>query len=49
MVNPSLVTSRELSTDAREKVRFLQTALPTPVGAYTGNSKGYIFVRKKVA
>lgn len=45
----SLQESPSISLDARERAKKYSKLLGSPVGAYTGNSKGYNYVREKVA
>ena len=49
LVNPKLANSNDISLDARKRAQAYSTSLRTGVGAYTGNSKGYEFIREKVA
>ena len=37
------------SADAVSRIKTLQKECKSPTGAYTGNSKGYEYVRKQVA
>ena len=49
MVYPPLLDSGFLSDDACNRIRTLQQNCKSPPGAYTGNSKGWSYVRRKVA
>ena len=49
MVNPALVETDALSPDAKETAKMLLGTTQNPVGAYSANSKGEMFVRKAVA
>jgi len=49
LLYPPLQNSDSLSHDARERAKKYAKLLVTPLGAYTGNSKGYNHVRDKVA
>jgi aspartate/methionine/tyrosine aminotransferase len=42
------MNSKDISPCAAKKARKIQSLI-TPTGAYTGNSKGYDYVREKVA
>jgi aspartate/methionine/tyrosine aminotransferase len=41
--------STALSVDAKNRVKKLSTLCTSPMGAYTGDSKGYEYVRETVA
>jgi len=49
MLYPKLVGSGVLSKDADERIKMLMSKMSSPMGAYTANSKGHIFVRERVA
>lgn len=49
MVYPPLLETGALSEDACNRVKLLKENCKSPVGAYTGNSKGWLFVRRQVA
>jgi aspartate/methionine/tyrosine aminotransferase len=49
LLAPHLQNSESLSHDARERAKKYQKLLGTPLGAYTGNSKGYNYVRQRIA
>ena len=46
---PALLKTDALSKDAQERVREFLANTASPLGAYTGNSKGFEFVREAVA
>ena len=48
-MNPNLLGKGALNPDAEERVEQYKARMPTPMGAYTGNSKGYIFIRELIA
>jgi aspartate/methionine/tyrosine aminotransferase len=48
-MNPSLMKSSDISEDARNRASQYSKLMGSPIGAYTGNSKGYQVVREKVA
>jgi aspartate/methionine/tyrosine aminotransferase len=48
-IYPALLESKMISGDAKERVNFLMGDMSSPMGAYTGNSKGYNVVRKTIA
>ena len=48
-MNPNLIKSSDISEDARNRAAHYSMLMGSPIGAYTGNSKGYQFVREKVA
>ena len=48
-IYPALLNSSMISGDAKERVNFLMGDMSSPMGAYTGNSKGYNVVRKTIA
>jgi hypothetical protein len=45
MLYPPLIDSPIISEDARERIRVISSKLTTPIGAYTANSKGHMYVR----
>ena len=47
-MNPALLESNGLSKDAKERVKLFLSKASSPLGAYTGNSKGWEFVREQV-
>lgn len=49
MMYPPLVEKNVLSEDAVKRILSLQAECKSPVGAYTGNSKGWAHVRRQVA
>jgi hypothetical protein len=49
LIYPALTDMGVLSKDAQERINYMKKTMTTPVGAYTANSKGYIFVREQVA
>ena len=49
MVYPPLVETGVLSDDAVNRINVLRSECKSPTGAYTGNSKGWSFVRRSVA
>ena len=49
MLLPDLGKSDSISHDAKERAKKYSKLLGSPLGAYTGNSKGYNYVREKVA
>lgn len=49
MLNPALLESSSISEDARLRAKSYANKMETPMGAYTSNSKGFNFVREKVA
>lgn len=42
-------SSTALSEDAKKRVNKLSTLCTSPIGAYTGDSKGYEYVRQTVS
>ena len=46
---PDLVYADGISSDARERLLFLEAEMASPMGAYSGNSKGEEVIRKSVA
>lgn len=48
-LHPALLNSSDISHDAKERVRMFQANVSSPMGAYTGNSKGFDFVRESIA
>jgi aspartate/methionine/tyrosine aminotransferase len=48
LINPNLIGSKDISPDASKRAKKYQELI-TPTGAYTSNSKGYNYVREKVA
>jgi len=49
MLYPPILDHDIISDDARARVNLLNENLKSPPGAYTGNSKGYEYVRQSVA
>ena len=49
MIYPELMRSSVISKDAKDRVELLNGNLSSPMGAYTSNSKGHMFVRKSIA
>eukprot|EP00347_Sterkiella_histriomuscorum_P013729 403363591 len=49
LIHPPLQNSNDISLDARERAKKYSKLLVTPLGAYTGNSKGYNYARDKIA
>ena len=49
MINPNLLNTNGISDDAKNTAKMLMSQAASPVGAYSANSKGEIFVRKAVA
>lgn len=49
MVHPALLEKDVLSEDAKNRCRTFLENNKSPVGAYTGNSKGWEYVRKTVS
>lgn len=48
MMCPSLLESDALGEDAKNRAHMLMTNCKSPPGAYTGNSKGWQYVRQTV-
>jgi len=48
-LHPVLLDSEAISEDAKARVRQFRASTRSPIGAYTGNSKGFEFVRAAVA
>jgi len=44
-LHPALLNTDAISEDAKERVRMFNSNVSSPMGAYTGNSKGFEFVR----
>ena len=49
MLYPPLAETDAISADAREAVKMLTSQLSSPMGAYTANSKGHMFIREAIA
>lgn len=49
MINPALLNTSAISHDAKERALSYRSHLETPMGAYTSNSKGFNYVREKIA
>ena len=49
MLYPGLLEAGTISEDAKNRVQLLQKELSSPMGAYTSNSKGHMYLRKEVA
>lgn len=49
MINPALLQADAIGKDARETAAMLMAKATSPMGAYTANSKGEVFVRQAVA
>jgi alanine transaminase len=49
LINPALLNTDAISSDAKERASRYKKLLDTPLGAYTSNSKGYQYAREKVA
>jgi len=49
MVYKPLTTMGVLSQDSLNRIERLQNKCKSPTGAYTGNSKGWMYVREEVA
>ncbi len=49
MIYPDLQNSQAISHDARERAKLYEKVLRTPMGAYTGNAKGFNYARDKIA
>jgi alanine transaminase len=48
-LHPALLKSNGISDDAKARAQKYMSVLETPMGAYTSNSKGFNYVREKVA
>jgi len=46
---PALIETDAISSDAKERAKFLLSNFSTPMGAYTSNSKGHMTIRKEIA
>ena len=49
MMHPPLADMGVLSQDAVNRIKLLSSSCKSPPGAYTGNSKGWAYVRRQVA
>ena len=49
MIYKPLTETGVLSQDALNRIKLLSSETKSPVGAYTGNSKGFAYIRKSVA
>ena len=49
VLNPGLLRTNAISEDAKKRVELFNANATSPIGAYTGNSKGFEFVREAVA
>jgi aspartate/methionine/tyrosine aminotransferase len=49
LINPNLIGSKDISPCASKRAKKYKELIVTPTGAYTGNSKGYGYVREKIA
>jgi len=49
MVYPELVNSSLISDDCKNRIKLYGQTLKSPIGAYTGNSKGWGYIRKTIA
>ena len=47
-LHPALLNTDAISEDAKERVRMFNSNVSSPMGAYTGNSKGFEFVRESI-
>jgi|TARA_B110000285_G_C15081012_1_gene593488 alanine transaminase len=45
MMLPKLLDSSQISEDSKERIRLLNSKITSPMGAYTANSKGHMYVR----
>ena len=48
-LHPGLLSSDAISADAKARVELFNSSISSPMGAYTGNSKGFEFVRESIA
>jgi len=48
-LHPALLNSSTISADAKARVELFNANTNSPMGAYTGNSKGFEFVRESIA
>jgi len=49
MIYPELVNSSLIGDDCKNRIKLYGQTLKSPVGAYTGNSKGWSYIRKQIA
>lgn len=49
MMYPPLIESPLISLDAKNRIKQISSQLTSPMGAYTSNSKGHMFIRESVA
>jgi aspartate/methionine/tyrosine aminotransferase len=49
MLYPPIADTDLVSVDARDRIYQIKDQLTTPMGAYTANSKGHMFIRESVA
>lgn len=49
MLYPELCEKNVFSPDAVNRIREYTDGIGAPIGAYTANSKGYLYMRQKVA
>lgn len=49
MIYGKIGESSEISKDAQNRIKLLKDNMTSPMGAYTGNSKGHTTVRKAIA
>ena len=45
MMLPRLLDSSQISEDSKERIKLLNSKITSPMGAYTANSKGHMYVR----
>ena len=46
---PALLQTDAISSDAKDWAKKLMDNMTTPIGAYTQNSKGHMFIRQAIA
>jgi hypothetical protein len=45
MILPKLLDSSQISEDAKDRIKLINSKITSPMGAYTSNSKGHMYVR----
>ena len=49
MMLPKLLDSSQISEDSKDRIKLLNSKITSPMGAYTANSKGHMYVRSSIA
>ena len=45
---PSLLDGSQISQDVKETIKLYSSKLCSPIGAYSSNSKGHLFIRESI-